>query len=85
MTERLLREESGRTVLEETAETAGHANVMKPFSSRCTLVLVLEAMFVGADELRGGGGRLGGRAFETVLCRGGRGSLSSIDMSPRSG
>lgn len=39
-------------------------------------------MCEGADELRGGGGRLGG--WDLRLCRGGRGSLSSADMSSRS-
>ena len=40
----------------------------------------------GAEEERGGGGRLGGgyRLLVTVLWSGGRGSLSSMDMSPRS-
>ena len=44
-------------------------------------------MLAGADEDRGGGGRLGGgnRLLATVLCSGGSGSLSSIVMSPRSG
>ena len=42
-------------------------------------------MFVGTEELRGGGGRLGGGNLETEACRGGSGSLSSADRSPRSG
>jgi hypothetical protein len=44
-------------------------------------------MLLGAEAERGGGGRLGGgnRLFVTVLCSGGRGSLSSMDMSPKSG
>lgn len=39
-------------------------------------------MCEGAEALRGGGGRLGG--WVLVLRKGGRGSLSSADISSRS-
>lgn len=45
-----------------------------------------DGICVGTEALRGGGGRLGGWDLRLcMLCKGGRGSLSSTDMSSRSG